>query len=212
MKEDLEKKYGNKVYVAQLDLTDPKQCDEFYEKLPVDLRDQIDILVNNAGLALTPNFSYETNWEQMNTMIDTNIKGVVKMLNLFVPGMVKRNTGHIINVGSIAGKESYVKGAIYCGTKHMIEAINTSLRLELVATPIRVSLISPGLVETEFSIVRFGDKDKADAVYKGVKPLNGDDIADNIVYVASRPEHVQVADMITFATNQAAVTTVHRVQ
>jgi NADP-dependent 3-hydroxy acid dehydrogenase YdfG len=189
---------------------DPKACEAFYDGLPVEQRENIDILVNNAGLAKTPALTYEVDWDEMNTMIDTNVKGVIKMLKMFVPGMVKRNSGHIITVGSIAGKDAYPKGSIYCGTKHMIEAINTSLRHELVATPIRVSLISPGMVETEFSIVRFGDKAVADNFYKGVKPLNGDDIADNIVYVASRPPHVQVVDMIIFPTNQAAVTTIHR--
>jgi NADP-dependent 3-hydroxy acid dehydrogenase YdfG len=210
MKAALEKQYGVQVTVAQLDLMDVKACEQFYENLPVELRENVDILVNNAGLAKAPSLTYQINWDHMNEMIDTNVKGVVKMLNMFVPGMVKNKSGHIITVGSIAGKDAYPNGAIYCGTKHMIEAINTSLRHELMATPIRVSLISPGMVETEFSIVRFGDKEKADNVYKGLKPLNGDDIADNIVYVASRPPHVQVVDMIIFPTNQAAVTTVHR--
>lgn len=210
MKTDIEKRYGVQVTVSKLDITDPAACDQFYESLPVELRENVDILVNNAGLAKTPSLSYQVNWTEMNIMIDTNVKGVVKMLNMFVPNMVKRNSGHIITVGSIAGKDSYPNGSIYCGTKHMVEAINTSLRHELVASPIRVSLISPGMVETEFSIVRFGDKEKADNVYKGIHPLNGDDIADNIVYVASRPPHVQVVDIIVFPTNQAAVTTVHR--
>lgn len=210
MKEEIESKYGVKVYVAQLDLRDVKECDAFHSKLPAELKENVDILVNNAGYAPYPNFSYETDWDQMCSVIDTNVKGVVKMLNMFVPSMVKRNSGHIITVGSIAGKETYPKGSIYCGTKHMVEAINEALRMELVHTPIRVSLISPGIVETEFSIVRYGEKSAADKVYHGLKPLTGEDIADNIVYVASRPPHVQVADIVTFATNQASVTMIHR--
>lgn len=210
IKKDIETKYGVQVTISKLDVSDPESCDAFYDALPTELRENVDILVNNAGLAKTPSTAYEVNWDEMNVMIDTNIKGVVKMLKMFVPGMIKKQAGHIITVGSIAGKTAYPNGSIYCGTKHMVEAINTSLRYELVATPIRVSLISPGMVETEFSIVRFGDKQKADDVYKGLHPLNGDDIADNIVYVASRPAHVQVVDVVCFPTNQAAVTTVHR--
>ena len=210
IKADIEKQYGVQVTVAKLDLQDAAAVDAFYESLPADVRDNVDILVNNAGLAKKPSTVYEVDWDDMNTMIDTNVKGVIKMIKTFVPGMLKRNTGHIITVGSIAGKQAYPNGAIYCGTKHMIEAINTSLRHELIATPIRVTLISPGMVETEFSVVRFGDQAKADALYAGLIPLVGADIADNIVYAASRPAHVQIVDVITFPTNQAAVTTVHR--
>lgn len=210
IKADIEKQHGVQVTVAKLDVQDPKEVDSFFESLPADLRDNVDILVNNAGLAKKPSTVYDVNWEDMNTMIDTNVKGVIKMIKTFVPGMIKRNSGHIITVGSIAGKDAYPNGSIYCGTKHMIEAINTSLRHELVATPIRVTLISPGMVETEFSVVRFEDKAKADAVYAGLTPLVGADIADNIVYVASRPLHVQIVDVITFPVNQSAVTTVHR--
>lgn len=210
LKAAIEKQYGVQVTVAKLDLMDVKACDEFYEGLPVALRENVDILVNNAGLAKMPSTAYQINWGHMNEMIDTNVKGVVKMLNMFVPGMIKRGSGHIITVGSIAGKDAYPNGSIYCGTKHMVEAINNALRHELMATPIRVSLISPGMVETEFSIVRFENKEKADNLYKGLVPLTGDDIADNIVYIASRPPHVQIVDIITFPTNQAAVTTVHR--
>lgn len=210
LKADLEKQYSVQVTIAKLDVQDPAAVDAFFEGLPEELRENVDILVNNAGLAKKPSTVYEVNWEDMNTMIDTNIKGVIKMIKTFVPGMIKRNSGHIITVGSIAGKQAYPNGSIYCGTKHMIEAINTSLRHELVATPIRVTLISPGMVETEFSMVRFEDKAKADAVYAGLTPLVGSDIADNIVYAASRPAHVQIVDVITFPVNQSAVTTVHR--
>lgn len=211
LKSTLEKQYGVQVTVAQLDIMDAKACDEFYAALPAEVKDNVDILVNNAGLAKTPSPTWDVKWDETNTVIDTNIKGVLRMLQFFTPGMVKRNSGHIIIVGSIAGKQAYPTGSVYCGTKHFVEAIATSLRHELIATSVRVSLISPGIVETEFSIVRFGDKEKADNVYKGLTPLNGDDIADNVVYVASRPAHVQVADIVTFATNQAAATTIHRV-
>lgn len=195
----------------ELDVTDSDTCDKFALSLPEELK-KVDILVNNAGLALSKSLTWENDWEDVNIMINTNVKSIVKMIKIFVPEMIKRNSGHIVNVGSIAGKESYAGGSIYCGTKHMVEAINNSLRMELVATPIRVSLISPGIVETEFSLVRFGDKQKADAVYQGLTPLSPDDIADNIVYVSSRPSHVQIADIITFATNQSTCTTIHRSQ
>lgn len=210
MKADIEKHYGVKVTVSKLDITDPAACDQFYESLPVELREHVDILVNNAGLGHSVCLSYEVDWTEMNITIDTNVKGILRMLNMFVPNMVKRKSGHIITVGSIAGKDVFPTAPIYCGTKHMVEAINTSLRHELVASPVRVSLISPGMVETEFFQASLGDKEAANNIYNGIDPLTGADIADNIVYVASRPPHVQVVDVISFPTNQASLNTLHR--
>eukprot|EP01099_Mayorella_cantabrigiensis_P004878 TRINITY_DN375_c0_g1_i3.p1 TRINITY_DN375_c0_g1~~TRINITY_DN375_c0_g1_i3.p1 ORF type:complete len:136 (+),score=25.21 TRINITY_DN375_c0_g1_i3:509-916(+) len=133
------------------------------------------------------------------------------MIRLVVPGMRERNRGHIINISSIAGKEAYAGGSIYCASKFALEAINTSLRKELVDTQVRVTSIGPGLVKTEFSVVRFfGDKEKAEQAYQGYKPLSGYDIADNVAYVASRPEHVQISDLIVFPTNQASAEIVHK--
>ena len=142
-------------------------------------------------------------------MFNTNVKGLIKLTQLFVNHFKENNSGHVINVGSIAGLEPYPKGSIYCATKHAIRAFGNSLLKELVGTPIRVSEIQPGLVETEFSVVRFrGDKEKADKVYEGLDPLTPQDIAEEIVWTASRPPHVNIANSLIFPTNQASATTV----
>lgn len=186
IQEDLEKKFNSKVFIYPLDIANFEQCEAFFGSIPEEFKN-VDILVNNAGLALERNTTWESEWDHIETMINVNVKGVLKMIKLFVPGMIERKVGHIITVGSIAGKQSYPGGSIYCGTKHMIEGVNTALRFELVGTPLRVSLVCPGLVETEFSMTRFqGDETKAKSVYEGCQPLTGADIADNIVYIASR--------------------------
>ncbi len=173
--------------------------------------DDIDILINNAGLALGLKKVHELDYDFYDTMIDTNVKGLLYVTRTLAPNMVKRGAGDIINIGSIAGHEVYPGGAVYCASKHAVDALTKGLRLDLVDTPLRVSSIDPGLVETEFSVVRFeGDKEKAANVYKGMEPLIGDDIADVAVYIASRPPHVQIADVVVFPTAQAAATTVHR--
>lgn len=209
---DFESLYGVKVIIAPLDLSEAAAIDQFYENLPEDVRDSVDILVNNAGFSALPRSVVDTDMDDLANVINTNVKAVVKMIKLFVPGMIKRQTGHIINVSSIGGKDSIPTGSVYCGSKHMLEAINTSLRAELVATPLRVTLISPGLTETEFQHVRFNNDSKADAAYKGIQSLIGADIADNIVYAASRPSHVQIVDIITLPTAQASIHVLHRAQ
>jgi NADP-dependent 3-hydroxy acid dehydrogenase YdfG len=144
-------------------------------------------------------------------MIDTNVKGLLYVTRIVVPWMLKRNKGHIINIGSIAGHEVYPRGNVYCASKFAVDAITKGLRLDLVDTPLRVTTIDPGLVETEFSEVRFhGDKDRAATVYKGYEPLSPDDIADSILWAATRPAHVQVAEIIIFPTAQASAVVVHR--
>ena len=210
-KADLEARYGVKVTIGALDLTDVASGDAFYANLPEDLRDSVDVLVNNAGSGTVPAPIYESNWSELTSVIDTNVKGVVKMIKLFVPGMLKRQTGHIINISSVLGKESAPNSGLYAGSKFFVEAINTSLRAELVATPLRVSLVSPGLTQTEFVSTLFdGDSSKADQVYSGLKALDSGDIADAIVYAASRPPHVQVVDIIVVPTAQASVSILHR--
>lgn len=212
LKVELEHRYNISVTVVELDVTDETACDLFYNALAYELRDNIDILINNAGFSSGFMSIVETDWDIMSRMIDTNVKAAVKMIKLFVPGMIKRNTGHIINVGSVAGKDSVGMAGIYCGTKHMLEAINTSLRAELVATPIRVSLVSPGFTDSEFWLVASsGNKEAADAVAAGFTSLNAIDIADNIAYIASRPTHVQVVDIITMPSAQASIDNIHRV-
>jgi NADP-dependent 3-hydroxy acid dehydrogenase YdfG len=144
-------------------------------------------------------------------MIDTNVKGLLYVSREIIPGMVKRNRGHVVNIGSIAGHEVYPNGNVYCASKHAVDALTRGMRLDLVDTPVRISTVDPGLVETEFSIVRFhGDGNRADQVYEGLDPLTGRDIADAVIYCVSRPEHVQIAEMIIFPTAQKSSTIVSR--
>lgn len=165
----------------------------------------IDVLVNNAGLALGLDKEHEGSMEDWNTMIDTNIKGLLTMTRLIVPGMVGRNSGHVINIGSVAGDAAYARGNVYCATKAAVKTITDGLRIDLADTAVRVTNIKPGLVETEFSKVRFhGDEERADNVYKGIKPLTGTDIADVVFYAASAPAHVQIAEVLILATHQAS--------
>jgi NADP-dependent 3-hydroxy acid dehydrogenase YdfG len=178
--------------------------------LPVDFK-KIDILVNNAGLGRGLNKFYEDNPEGWEETIDTNVKGLLYVTYAIIPQMVERKSGHIINIGSIAGQESYPKGAVYCASKHAVSAITKSLRMDVVDKNIRVSTIDPGLVETGFSKVRFyGDEVKAKNTYKGLTPLLAEDIADAVIYVATRKPHVNIAQMIVFPTAQASTTIVHR--
>lgn len=172
---------------------------------------EIDVLVNNAGLALGLEKEYEGNPEDWETMIDTNIKGLLTMTRLIVPGMVKRNRGHVINIGSVAGDVAYAGGNVYCATKAAVKAITDGLRIDLVDTCVRVTNVKPGLVETNFSVTRFhGDKQRADNVYDGIKPLTGDDIADVVAYAANAPAHVQLAEVLVLATHQANGYTISR--
>ena len=171
----------------------------------------IDVLINNAGLALGLDKEYEGDLEDWETMVDTNVKGLLTMTRLIVPGMVERNKGHVINIGSVAGDAAYAGGSVYCATKAAVKAITDGLRIDVAHTAVRVTNVKPGLVETNFSIIRFhGDKQRADNVYKGIKPLTGDDIADVAFYAASAPEHVQVAEVLVLATHQANGTVVDR--
>ena len=171
----------------------------------------IDVLVNNAGLAIGVDKEYEGNLDEWDVVIDTNVKALLSMTRLVVPGMIERGRGHIINIGSIAGDAAYPGGSVYCATKAAVKALSDGLRIDLVDTPLRVTNIKPGLVETNFSVVRFrGDKQKADNVYRGIKPLNGDDIAEVVYFAASAPEHMQVAEILVMPTYQATGTIVSK--
>lgn len=165
---------------------------------------EIDVLVNNAGLALGLEKEYEGDMDDWETMIDTNIKGLLTMTRLIVPGMVERNRGHVINIGSVAGDAAYAGGNVYCATKAAVKAITDGLRIDVADTAVRVTNVKPGLVETNFSVVRFhGDSERADNVYKGIQPLTGDNIADVALYAANAPAHVQIAEVLVLATHQA---------
>lgn len=171
----------------------------------------IDVLINNAGLVFGMDKEHEGSLDEWDIVIDTNIKGLLAMTRMVVPGMVERGCGHIINIGSIAGDAAYAGGSVYCATKAAVKALSDGLRIDLVDTPLRVTNIKPGMVETNFSVVRFrGDKAKADAVYDGIRPLTGDDIADVVYYAASAPAHVQIAEVLVMPTYQATGTVCHR--
>ena len=164
----------------------------------------INVLINNAGLALGLDKEYEGSFEDWDTMIDPNIKGLLNMTRFVVPGMVERNEGHIINIGSVAGDAAYANGNVYCATKAAVKALSDGLRIDVAESNVRVTNLKPGLVQTNFSNVRFhGDDARAESVYKGVKPLTGDDIADVAFYAASAPAHVQIAEVLILATHQA---------
>ncbi|KAJ1674817.1 hypothetical protein EV182_002504 [Spiromyces aspiralis] len=197
------------VHTGQLDVTCKESVDTFVASIPSKLK-PIDILVCNAGLVLGLDKLLDVNPQHMDTMIDTNIKGLVYCIQTLLPQMLQAG-GHIVNIGSIAGREPYAKGSIYCATKHAVHAITQSLRCELIDTPVKVTEICPGMVETEFSKVRFhGDELAAKNVYKGIDPLVADDIADLVVFATSRPKHVEIADMVVFPHGQATATLSHR--
>lgn len=171
----------------------------------------IDVLINNAGLALGLEKEYEGDPEDWNTMIDTNIKGLLTMTRLIVPAMVERNEGHVINIGSVAGDAAYAGGNVYCATKAAVKTITDGLRIDVAESAVRVTNVKPGLVETNFSNVRFhGDNARAENVYKGIVPLTGADIADVAFYAASAPKHVQIAEVLVLATHQGSGSVIHR--
>lgn len=195
---------GTLVLTLAFDVRDREQARQHINGLPQEWK-AIDVLVNNAGLALGLEPEYEGDPDDWETMIDTNIKGLLTMTRLVVPGMIERGRGHVINVGSVAGDAAYAGGNVYCATKAAVKALTDGLRIDVADTPIRVTNLKPGLVETNFSNVRFhGDSDRAATVYKGIKPLTGDDIADVAVYAANAPEHVQIAEVLILATHQAS--------
>ncbi|MFN8206199.1 MAG: SDR family NAD(P)-dependent oxidoreductase [Bacteroidales bacterium] len=192
------------------DVRKQEEVEHFLGQLPADWQ-SVDVLVNNAGLAagLSPvNNGVLEDWEQM---IDTNIKGLLYVTRVISPLMIRNGKGHIVNIGSIAGKEVYENGNVYCATKHAVDALTKAMRIDLLKHGIKVSSVNPGAVETEFSIVRFkGDQERAKAVYKGYEPLHAEDIADAIQYILSRPPHVTINDMLIMPTAQANATQFNR--
>ena len=201
---------GTEVLTLAFDVRNREVAEKLMTELPEEWK-KIDVLVNNAGLALGLDPEYEGNLDEWETMIDTNIKGLLTMTRLVVPGMVERNSGHIINIGSVAGDAAYAGGNVYCATKAAVKALTDGLRIDVINTAIRVTNLKPGLVETNFSNVRFrGDNERADSLYRGIKPLVGDDIADVAVYAANAPEHVQIAEVLILATHQASASMVVR--
>ena len=199
-----------KVLILALDVRSRTAVERAVNEIPP-AWDAVDILVNNAGLSRGLDKLHEGKLDDWEEMIDTNVKGLLYVSRAIIPGMVKRGRGHIINIGSVAGHEVYPNGNVYCATKFAVKALSKGLRLDLSGTGVRVSSVDPGLVETEFSLVRFrGNKERAEKVYQGLTPLSPDDIADAIVYCATRPPHVNVSEMIVMPTDQASTTLVHR--
>ena len=195
---------GTQVRTLKFDVRNRVVAEEMLQELPAEWKN-IDVLVNNAGLALGLEPEYEGDLDDWETMIDTNIMGLLTMTRLVVPGMVERNSGHIINIGSVAGDAAYKGGNVYCATKAAVKALSDGLRIDVADTAIRVTNLKPGLVETNFSNIRFrGDTDRAATVYQGITPLTGDDIADVAVYASNAPAHVQIAEVLILATHQAS--------
>lgn len=203
---EIKEQTSAKVYILHFDVRDNDHVVKAIDSLPKEWKN-IDVLINNAGLAVGMEHINEGSIDDWERMIDTNIKGLLYVTRKISPMMVERKKGHIVNIGSIAGKEVYENGNVYCGTKHAVDAISKGMRIDLLKHKIKVTAIHPGMVETEFSLVRFkGDKDRAEKVYHGLNPLFGEDIADAILYCLTRPEHVCINDMIVMATAQANAT------
>jgi serine 3-dehydrogenase len=207
---ELRAEHGTETLLIPLDVRDSGVVAHAFGDLPAEWSG-IDVLVNNAGLSrgLEPIQEGETrDWEEM---IDTNIKGLLYATRSILPGMVERGRGHVINIGSTAGHEVYPGGAVYCATKHAENAITQGLRLDLLDTDVRVTTVDPGMVETNFSVVRFhGDEDRAAKVYEGMTPLTADDVADAVLWCATRPPHVNIDEIIMKSTDQASSTRVRR--
>ena len=207
---ELKKTPGQDVRLLKLDVRDQPAVEAAVGELPGDWA-VIDILVNNAGLSRSMDKFYEGRIDDWDEMIGANVRGLLYVSRAVVPGMVERGRGHIVNIGSIAGHEVYPGGNVYCASKFAVDALSKGMRLDLCGTGLRVSQVSPGMVETEFSLVRFhGDKERADKVYKGLTPLSADDVADAVIYCVTRPPHVDMSEIIVMPTDQASTALSHR--
>ena len=206
---ELSAKYGIKVIPLQLDVQKNQQVEAVFKRLNSQ-KVKIDILINNAGLALSTDLMQDGNVSNWDVMIDTNIKGLLYVTKAFLPSMIKRNHGHIINIGSVAGHGCYISGNVYSATKHAVKAISQSLRLDVMGSAIRVSEVDPGAVHTEFSEVRWNDKKRAKKLYEDFTPLTAEDIADAVIYCATRPPHVNISEIIVFPQAQASLTDIYR--
>ncbi|MBE9226621.1 SDR family oxidoreductase [Phormidium sp. LEGE 05292] len=206
----LSKEFATPVYLIELDVRDRQAVETALNSLPEPWQN-IDILINNAGLSRGLSKLHEGDFQDWEEMIDTNVKGLLYLTRYVVPGMVSRSKGHVVNIGSIAGRQTYPSGNVYCGSKAAVRAISEGLKQDLLGTPIRVSCIDPGLVETEFSQVRFhGDTERAEKVYQGLTPLTGDDVADVVFFCVTRPNHVNISEILLVPVDQATTTLVHR--
>ena len=206
LKAELEEKWQAEVWLLPFDVRDRESARAALETLPDEWK-AIDVLVNNAGLVIGTDKEHEGDLDEWDVVIDTDVKALLAMTRLVVPGMVERGRGHVINMGSIAGDYAYPGGSVYCACKAAVKALSDGLRIDLVDTPVRVTNVKPGLVETNFSVVRYrGDRQAADNVYDGIRPLTGDDVAEVVYFAASVPEHIQIAEVLVMPTHQATGT------
>ncbi|MGE5425260.1 MAG: SDR family oxidoreductase [Syntrophothermus sp.] len=207
---ELQKEYGVKVLDLCFDVRDRYAVEHALGSLPEEWKN-IDVLVNNAGLAAGLSPFQDGSVDDWDQMIDTNVKGLVYVTRMIAPGMVARKSGHIINIGSIAGKETYPNGNVYCGSKHAVDSLTKAMRIDMVPYGIKVTQIAPGAAETEFSLVRFKwDEEKAASVYKGFQPLQPEDVAEAIYYVTTLPAHVNINDLVIMPTAQASSMHFHK--
>jgi 3-hydroxy acid dehydrogenase / malonic semialdehyde reductase len=210
LSQTLKSEFGTDCHLLELDVRDRTKVEATFSSLP-NAWQAIDILINNAGLSRGLDKLYEGNVNDWEEMIDTNVKGLLYVTRAIVPDMVHRNCGHVINLGSIAGHETYPKGNVYCATKAAVRSLTEGLKQDLLGTAVRVSTVDPGLVETEFSQVRFhGDTERAKTVYQDTVPLTAEDIADVVLFCASRAAHVNISEVIVMPTAQSGATLVHR--
>lgn len=210
LQQRLKERHKTESVVLVSDVSRVGEVEQAFQSLPPRWQ-AVDILINNAGLVKGMEPEWAVTAADVDTMIDTNIKGLLAMTRLCVPGMLERGHGHVINLGSVAGREAYPGGSVYCATKSAVRALSRGLKMDLLGTPIRVTSIDPGMVETEFSVVRFdGDQTKAREVYAGMMPLAAEDIADAALYAATRPPHVNISELFIMPTDQAAARMVHR--
>lgn len=207
---ELETQYGVESLTLTLDVCDASAVQAAVDGLPPEWQ-AIDVLINNAGLSRGLDKQYEAPLQDWEEMIDTNVKGLLYVSRAVVPGMVARGHGHVVNVGSIAGRQTYPGGSVYCATKAAVKSLSEGLKLDLLGTPVRVTNVEPGFVETEFSDVRFrGDTERAKQVYQGMVPLTGEDIADSILFAITRPPHINISEIFLMPTDQSSVFHVHR--
>lgn len=212
LESELKDRFNAEILSLKLDVRDKEAVEKTIETLP-DKWKNIDILINNAGLSRGLDKLYEGSIQDWEEMIDTNVKGLLYVSRSVLPGMVERKSGHVVNIGSIAGREVYPKGNVYCASKFAVDAITKGMRIDLNGTNVKVTTIDPGLAETEFSLVRFrGDTEKAKVPYTGIEALSPEDIADAVLYAVTRRKNFVIAEMLLFPLNQASAAVVHREQ
>lgn len=211
LKKEIEENSSSKVYTASFDIRNHSAVESFVQELPNSFKNTLSILINNAGLAVGRSPIHEGIIDDWERMIDTNVKGLLYMTRYVAPILKDNGGGHIINIGSIAGKEVYPDGNVYCATKHAVDALSKAMRIDLLKFDIKVTNIAPGAAETEFSLVRFkGNEEIANSIYKGYTPLYAEDIAEVVYFAASRPAHVNLNDIVIMPSSQASSTIVHK--